>query len=65
MKHLAKSVHDVTLDIIETWCGEWDHGRETEEIDKCDCRTCLQKAAEYGTDAERRLKELEARAKRG
>ncbi len=58
MRHLAKYVHDVTLDVTETWCSEWDHGKETRHIDRCDCAPCLQAAIDYGKECAERLKKL-------
>lgn len=54
-KHLAKSIHFPTGDVSETWCGQWDHGEETRNIDECDCAECLKKAIVYGVECSARL----------
>jgi hypothetical protein len=54
--HLGKSIHDVTLDIIDIWCensGGWTDNA-TEDIDRATCVECLKQAAEYGAECFRR-----------
>ncbi len=63
LKHLVRSLHDVTCDVTDIWCDgdAWFNSDTDEDPAAVNCTDCLRTATKFGLECLERLAAMKAR----